>query len=109
MQWYAQNFILLKVFSGFLLLKAYLQHLTGRVEVERHVGDHEVLAEVVELVLHEYSLARTGVTHEHHRAPLLYQHVQEILDSDCLSSVHQGGLRDYNQITGFMDSVCLLS
>ena len=81
-----------EVASGLLLerlLKDTLQHLGRGVEVERHVGDGVVLAELRQLVVNDDRLAEPGVADQHHWPLHLHQHVHEEADSRRLARVHQ--------------------
>lgn len=85
-----------KVAAGLLLERFFqnpLKHLGGGVEVERHVGHHEVIGQVAEFILHQHSFARSGVAHQHDWTPLVNQHVQEVADTRGLRRVHEGGLQ----------------
>ena len=86
------------VASGLLLerlLQDSLQHLRGGVEVERHVGDGVVVAELRQPVVDDHRLAESGVADQHHRTLDLDQHVHEEPDACRLVRVDQRRLHQH--------------
>lgn len=85
-----------KVLASLLLqrlLQDLLEHFRGVVVVERDIGDHVVLVQLAQFLIDQDSFSTSCTTHQHHRMPLVHQHVQEVLDPDSLSCMNKNSLK----------------
>ena len=80
----------------------FLQNFRRSVEVERDVCHGVIFAQLLQLGVHDHRLARTSITHQHHWALDLHQHVQEKTYSGGFVGVHQ------HRLLGVKIDVCVV-